>query len=89
MLRYSENDFVFTTSWKSLDVQSGFDEKLRGLWLEKEDQELFRYKYQIERSIELPGKYGFPAVVSFLFVIFVILNGFGIIDLLLLLLSLM
>lgn len=64
MFQYSDKDFIFSTSWKSLDVQSKFDEKLRGLWREKEDQELFRYKYKIERSIELPGKYGFLAVVS-------------------------
>ncbi|XP_025422131.1 GDP-D-glucose phosphorylase 1 [Sipha flava] len=64
MFQYSDKDFIFTTSWKSLDGQSKFDEKLRNLWREKEDQELFRYKYNIECSIELPGKYGFLAVLN-------------------------
>jgi hypothetical protein len=81
MFQYSDKDFIFTTSWKSLDGQSKFDEKLRNLWREKEDQELFRYKYYIECSIELPGKYGFLAVVSFFIMNFIInyLDGLAII----------
>lgn len=72
MFQYNDKDFIYTTSWKSLDVQSKFDEKLKNLWQEKEDQELFKYKYKIECSIELPGKYGFLAVVSFFFMYFII-----------------
>lgn len=65
MFQFSDDDFIFTTSWKSLSVQSKFDEKLRSLWQEKEDEGLFRYKYKIENLIKLPGKYEFFAVVSF------------------------
>lgn len=65
MFQYSDDDFIFTTSWKSLSIQSKLDEKLKGLWKEKEDVGLFRYKYKIENLIKLPGKYGFLAVVSF------------------------
>lgn len=65
MFQYSNNDFIHTTSWKSLSPQSKFDEKLKCLWQEKEKQGLFRYTYKIEKLIKLSSKYGFPAVVSF------------------------
>lgn len=64
MYQYSDNDFIFITSWKSLSEQSEFDQKLKSLWEEKDQEGLFRYKYHVERFIELPGKYGFLAVVS-------------------------
>lgn len=64
MFQYSNDDFIYATSWKSLSIQSKFDEKLKCSWQEKEKQGLFRYIYKIEKVVELPGKYGFPAVVS-------------------------
>lgn len=71
MLQYSDNDFIFDTSWNSLSVQSKFDQKLKSLWQKKEDEGLFRYKYKVESKKKLPGKYGFPTVVSVLFQCFV------------------
>lgn len=66
MFRHSDDDFIFTTSWKNSPlVQSEFDKKLMALWKEREDKGLFRYTYKVESIIELPGKYRFPAVVSF------------------------
>lgn len=67
MFQYSDNDFIFNTSWNSLSVQSKFDENVKNLWQKKEDQGLFRYKYKVESVKKLPGKYGFPAVVSVFF----------------------
>lgn len=67
MFQYSDNDFIFDTSWNSLSVQSKFDEKLKSLWQKKEDEGLFRYKYKIESLIKLSGKYGFLAVVSIIY----------------------
>lgn len=64
MYRYGDNDFIFTTSWDSMSAQSEFDEKLKTQWQTIEDEGLFRYKYKIEESVKLPGKYGFLAVVS-------------------------
>lgn len=64
MFQYSNDDFIYTASWKSPAVQSKFDENLKCLWLEKEQRGLFRYTYKIEKLIKLSGKYGFPAVVS-------------------------
>lgn len=66
MFYYDDKDLIFTTSWKSLSVNSKFDESLKRLWKEKEDEGLFRYKYKEENAIILPGKYGFLAVVSLL-----------------------
>ncbi|VVC29684.1 Hypothetical protein CINCED_3A003101 [Cinara cedri] len=64
MFQYNNDDFIYTTSWKSLSVQSKFDEKLKCLWREKEEKGLFRYTYKIEKLIKLPGKYEFPAVLN-------------------------
>lgn len=64
MFYYDDKDLIFTTSWKSLSVNSKFDESLKSLWREKEDQGLFRYKYKEENVIVLPGKYGFLAVLN-------------------------
>lgn len=66
MFYYDDKDLIFTTSWKSLSVNSKFDESLKSLWKQKEDEGLFRYKYKEENVITLPGKYGFLAVVSLL-----------------------
>lgn len=66
MFYYDDKDLIFTTSWKSLSVSSKFDESLKRLWKNKEDEGLFRYNYKEENAIVLPGKYGFLAVVSIL-----------------------
>jgi hypothetical protein len=64
MFCYDDKDLIFTTSWESLSAYSKFDESLKILWKEKENEGLFRYKYKEENVIVLPGKYGFLAVVS-------------------------
>jgi len=67
MFYYDDKDLIFTTSWNTTSsVNSKFDESLKSLWKEKEDEGLFRYKYKEENVIMLPGKYGFLAVVSLL-----------------------
>lgn len=76
MFYYDDIDLIFTTSWKSLTVNSKFDESLKSLWKDKEDKGLFRYKYKEENVIVLPGKYGFLAVVSLLNYLFY-LSGIG------------
>lgn len=64
MFYYDDKDLIFTTSWKSLSVYSKFDESLKRLWRNKEDEGLFRYNYKEENAIVLPGKYGFLAVLN-------------------------
>ncbi|XP_050436798.1 GDP-D-glucose phosphorylase 1 isoform X2 [Adelges cooleyi] len=64
MFEFNDTDLIFETSWSSLSAQSRFDVELKSSWSDKEQYELFRYKYQVERFVRMPGKFGFLAVLN-------------------------
>lgn len=63
MFKYRDDDLILNVSWKSLTSYSEFDKLLKKTWIEKQEKNLFRYKYRSMNAVRLPGIYQFIKVV--------------------------
>ncbi|XP_050526489.1 GDP-D-glucose phosphorylase 1 [Daktulosphaira vitifoliae] len=64
MFKYNDDNFIFDVSWTSISTHSKFDELFKKTWIEKEEKNLFRYKYKSQNVVRLPGKYQFIKVLN-------------------------
>ncbi|GLH09054.1 GDP-D-glucose phosphorylase 1 [Gryllus bimaculatus] len=61
---YSENDFIFETSWGDSAKLSSFDVALQTKWQSAVDNGYFRYTLNILNTKRLPGKFSFLAQLN-------------------------